>query len=306
VPRFILRRFIDGNSGLWELNVTNARHNIKAVDDAGQHLHFYTVELEHGLLEDMDTEAGTLFHRKVYGRDSVRLDEEERTGVAKWLASVILRNPKRFENTKDEVNGYLADPTSALQLVLGNIDDYIEFLKSTVPEVWDAKVAELGIDGARQLVIADAEIRLRRGEAKVIDPKDIFCSTITDVRLEKWAGWMMLMEWTWLRTESQFIIGGDPVCRWSPKHEHIEYGLAHADCEVTVPLSRQFCLRMCHARDRDPQTVKSIDHQTTSRYNNRQLISASKFAYGSRQQIRREAERLKDVAAGRCPLPRGR
>ena len=45
-----------------------------------------------------------------------------------------------------------------------------------------------------------------------------------------------------VRTDQEFITSDDPICCYSPKLKHVEYGLGHDDCEVTVPLSRKLCL----------------------------------------------------------------
>jgi len=281
--------------------------------------HLYTVALETGFLKAIDSDAGNILNERVYDREVISLSGAERRRLAEWFATLVHRNPKKSESAKEFFKQAVADPWSVLDPNIDYAREYVERFKLEHPAEWRKAVAQVEVAeeladevqaiGAEELlrqgVMLDISEQIRLGTFKGhTSAKDIFCGTVTENRSQLWAGWMLDFSWEWLRSEHEFIVGDDPLSRWSKRLKHIEYGFNHRDCEVTIPLSRHLCLRM-HRDGLPTEAVKKCDCQTTSKYNNRQILAATKKIFGSSRQMLNEKQRWDDIAAGRCRLPRG-
>ena len=318
VPRLLLRKFMD-EGGLWELDLTTGVCEKRNVDNAGKERHLYTVALETGFLKAIDEDAAQILQAEVYDRDTISLSDHHRRRLAEWFATLVHRNPKKSTAAKEFMEQALADPNSVLDPEVDYAAEYVEKVKRELATDWSNAVAQIegepeladavAATGAEELLrqglMHDINEQLRSGQFKgVTSAKDIFCRTITPDRSRTWAGWIPEFHWEWLHTDHEFVIGDDPLSRWSTRLKHIEYGLSHPDCEITIPLSRRLCVRM-RREGKDMSRIEGCDYQTTCMYNNRQLLAASKKLYGSSRQMQREHQRWKDIKLGGCRLPRG-
>lgn len=306
VPRFLLRNFVE-DGALYELDIRNGAYERRSVDNAGQFRHLYNVEVETGLLKSIDQDAAEILQGHVYGRDRIEIPSSDKRRLAEWLASLVHRNPKKLSAAKEFLNRVVDDPGSVLDPSIDYASEYITAVKREAPDLWaEADAALGGEEAARAVIAADVNEQLRTRQFKgETTAKDVFSRSINQERSATWAEMLLKFNWAWLRSDGDFIIGDDPLCQWGKRLKHIEYGLEHDDCEVTIPLARNLCLRLQRENVTDPNAVVECDEGNRSKYNNRQLLAALRKVYGPPRQILREAERLKDIAAGRCGLPKG-
>jgi hypothetical protein len=287
VPRHILRRFVEGNSGLYELDKLTGWCGVRAVAEAGQFPDFYTAELEHGILEDLDTEADAILRDRIVDKDSVHLTDIERRAFARWVASVFLRSPRVVDSHKRWMEYGDANPAAVVKDIEQHLDEAVEAAKRYQPDVWNYHVARVGEEAARRLVVEHAKIvayRTRAGKWK--DPmshKELFCKLVGDQALDSATGAMLSFNWQWIRTAEEFVVGDHPVTPWYA-HPHRR--------ELTIPLSKTLTLRLTRAAT-DPLAVLIIDKKATAALNLRQLFNATRKVYGPRDQIRREANHWK-------------
>jgi hypothetical protein len=306
VPRLLLRQFVD-DGGLFELDVRTRECERRNIDKAGQIRHLYNVEGETGILKRMDADAANILHLYVYGRNRVDLSVEHKRILAEWLSTLAHRNPKQLTAAKEVLSRLLVDPEAVLDPTLDYAAEYIDAVKREAPDLWAEVVADVGgEEAARAAVAADVHEQIRTRQFKgQTSAKDILSRSINQQRSENWAEMLLEFNWIWLHSQHDLIIGDDPLCTWSRRLKHIEYGLAHDDCEVTIPLARDLCLLMQREDVLDPGAVVECDYVNRCKYNNRQLLSATRKVYGPSRQIVQEAQRLHEIAAGRCPLPKG-
>jgi hypothetical protein len=320
-PEFLLHRFIDGDGGLWQLNKSTGKCERRNPSKAGMLRGLYLDELEDGYLQQIDGAAASILQASVYDRDVVTLTDENRDRLAEFFATLVHRNPKNLVNAEEFVARATADPSSVIDPDVNYGVEYANMFQAEHPDVWREQIEYIKTEEVLQEAIAEvgAEEVLRQVVIRMVnedvkngnltrgsdDPKVIFNKLISPTRSADWADWILKYHWSWWRTEGEFIIGDDPVCRWSPKLKHVEYGVGHADCEVTIPLSRKLCLVLKQTPCDAPCVVKFCGRSTTAMYNNRQWLATSRFMYGSRNQVAREKWRWDDVAAGRIRYPKG-
>src|SRR5688572_20980490 len=122
LPQFLLKQFIDGDDGLWELNTTNGEAKRASIGNAGMQRHLYTIELETGYLQRIDGQASEIMLGKIVGQERIRLTQAERETFAEWLALLIIRNLKKSELARRFIDEAMEDPIGTLSLIRASID----------------------------------------------------------------------------------------------------------------------------------------------------------------------------------------
>jgi hypothetical protein len=153
VPRLLLRQFAD-EGGLWELDITTGVCERRNVDNACQHRHLYTKALETGFLSTIDGEADQILKARVYGRESISLTMAERQRLAEWLSTLVHRNPKKSEDTKQFIAKALSDPHSLLERGVDYAAEYVTTFKRLHPIEWAKAIANVEAGAAGELAAA--------------------------------------------------------------------------------------------------------------------------------------------------------
>ncbi len=307
LPKFLLRRFAD-QDGLWQFDIHTGNLERRSPENAGQRRHFYSVELETGLLQRIDSEAGAIFARELVDNNGhVLVTAQERQQLARWLALFVMRSPELFENFKSHVESAAKNPDEIVSLIYDDKERCIQDLAESIPDLYEMAIEELGqADGEAFLLEAVAR-NVRRGKINCLpSPKDAFVAYINDDRMNKFAALLLRFQWVWLRTRDAFIIGDNPLCRWSKRMSKWNYGLNHKDVVVTIPMSRFLCLRLQRAQCRANGAVP-CDTQTTRKYNARQMLSSVYNVYGPQNVLRTMTKNVvtEALAAGKLEeLPR--
>ena len=90
------------------------------------------------------------------------------------------------------------------------------------------------------------------------------------------------MRWTWLRSETELVIGDNPFCRSQAGGIRFGYALNNPDLEVTFPVSKRLCLLMHRQANLPP--VKNIRRMVAVELNRRQIESALALAWGTTEE----------------------
>lgn len=218
-----------------------------------------------------------------------------------------MRSPELFENFKSHVESAAKNPDEIVSLIYDDKERCIQDLAESIPDLYEMAIEELGqADGEAFLLEAVAR-NVRRGKINCLpSPKDAFVAYINDDRMNKFAALLLRFQWVWLRTRDAFIIGDNPLCRWSKRMSKWNYGLNHKDVVVTIPMSRFLCLRLQRAQCRANGAVP-CDTQTTRKYNARQMLSSVYNVYGPQNVLRTMTKNVvtEALAAGKLEeLPR--
>jgi hypothetical protein len=86
------------------------------------------------------------------------------------------------------------------------------------------------------------------------------------------------MNWTWLRSKVDFVIGDNPFCRSQRGFNNVNYPLGRKDLEVTFPIGRRLCLWM-HRQKKQPSVMDIRDGRVLE-LNRRQIDGSHAFVWG--------------------------
>lgn len=285
LPQFLLRGFV-GASGLWQFDIHTGEFEPRAPDNAGQRRHFYPKELETGLLQLVDGESGGIFATGLIGsRGEIRVGDEEKLLLARWIALFCIRGPQTFENFKEHVS-QAHQPESIRELLLKGRDRVLEIIRARHPDLYDRTLADFGKHTAENVILDAVVHRILKHEiALPLDAKKSFGDFINEERVEAYASRLIPMQWVWLETRQQFILGDNPLCRWSKRTGGWNHGLDQKDIEITIPLSQRICLRLQRPQSRADRVVH-CDEAMTREYNRRQAVSSVYNIYGPETTLR--------------------
>lgn len=286
LPKFLLRGFAD-QDGLWQFDIHTGNLERRSPEKAGQRRHFYSVELETGLLQTIDGEAGAIFARGLVGNDGrIMVSAQDRQQLARWLALFVLRSPESFENFKSHVATAAKNPDDFVNFLYDDKERCIQELAESMPNLYEMAVEEFGrADGGALLFDAVLQ-NIRQGRINCLpDPKEAFVDHINRTRMNEIAAYLLRFQWVWLTTRQRFIIGDNPLCRWSKRTNNWNYGLNHKDVVVTIPMTQHVNLRLQRKQCRAARVVH-CDTETTRKYNGRQMLSSVYNVYGPQQVLR--------------------
>ena len=293
LPQFLLRRFADHDDGLWQFDIYSGNLERRNVKNAGQRRHFYSDELETNLLQRLDGEAGAVFAKGLMDNSGrVLVTPHERQQLARWLALFVMRTPASFEHFESHIDKAAKNPEEVVSVIYDDTKRYVQHIKESKPELYATVIKEWGlVDGEALLLEAMANLARQRTSSCLPEAKDAFVDHITNDRVDDYAARLLKMQWTWFRTCKRFIIGDNPLCRWSKRTNKWNYGISHKDVVITIPMSRYLCLRLQRRQCRAVEFVH-CDARTTREYNWRQLLSSVRNVYGPQQELRHICKQL--------------
>jgi len=305
LPKFLLNGFRD-QDGLWQFDIRTGNFERRNIDKAGARLHFYTVELETGLLQRIDGEAAAVFAKGLVGpKGEILITCADREKLARWLALFAIRTPQTFEDFKVHVEEASKNPQQAIDILYENRDRVFETIRESNPGLYEMLSEELGPSLAEEVILAASASLVHQKHANYVpDPKSAFVDYINEDRMRRFAARLLRFQWLWLWSEYGFVIGDNPLCRWSKRNSRWNYGLNHRDIEITIPLSQHICLRLQRRQSRAKIALHCNREQTIT-YNRRQRVSAVYNVYGCQRRLRPMAVKVVAnlVATGRMPAP---
>jgi hypothetical protein len=159
LPQFLLRGFDDGE-GLWQFDIHTGNLERRSVEKAGQRRHFYSVKIETGLLQRIDSEAGAIFSNGLFDkRGRCQFSREEHWQLCRWLALFAMRTPETFEHFKAHVEQAKSNPEQMVDVIRDDPARYVQFVKESIPRLYTKAVQELGsVEGEAVLVAAAVEL----------------------------------------------------------------------------------------------------------------------------------------------------
>ena len=292
LPQFLLRGFPD-RDGLWQLDIHTGNFERRSVRNAGQRRNFYSAELEKGLLQRIDGSAAAVLASGVLGpKGEILIGEGDRAVLARWLALFGMRGPQAFESFSRRVQEVAKKPEIAIETLYENRDEAIQVVRRSSPETFADLVEEIGQVQAEGLCLALFSNLISEGKLKVTpDPKGVFEQYVDDEdRMERLAAHLLDLEWVWLQSRYGFVIGDNPLCRWSRRTGNWDYAVTRRDVEITIPLSSSLCLRMSRRRQKKRRALL-CGRKLSETYNRRQVLSSVYNVYGSHRRLRPVAAR---------------
>lgn len=174
----------------------------------------------------------------------------------------------------------------AVNVLFKNHFKAVESFRTEHPQTYDQMVYAHGGHGAARsymLEVWASEIRQGRRASWLPLPHDAFVHHVQSESPTSFAPLFTKMTWTWLTSPSlDFVIGDDPVCRFGTAEGRWEYGITHADIEVTIPLARNTCLLLTNNGTETEDLIEVSDEQVLT-FNRRQIASSLQFVYGPSQ-----------------------
>jgi hypothetical protein len=279
VPEWVLRKF--RAPLLYELDITTGSIEIRGTKNAGSGRDLWPGDIEDELSEH-DNAAARIYRERIHDQQCIRLNDNETTSLAMWLANFYVRSPRRV----CDVDQFLQDENYSRE---GLVQDLysdpiasIERIRAQNPDEYARDVERLGEETANRLILDYYAYRIRTA------PDSEFACT-TDIRhhymrtasIESYAGVLLKYQWRWLYSHYGFVISDDPLVSWHVATNRWGYGIARPGVEVTIPLSRSICISLEQERRKHPNQLQCLDKWDTHRLNCRQRCSAIKYVYGN-------------------------
>jgi hypothetical protein len=278
---------------LWEFDILTGEFERRNVKNAGQRRGFYLLELEQGLLQRLDSDAGEILNRGLHDRrGNILLRDVDRRRLAEWLALFLIRTPRSYDDVERQVEVTKNDPDAIVEIMYRNRERVTALARAAGPNACDLIAREYGETAAEDIILGIYETAIRSGSLRpTIDAPTVFNEHITTERTQLFARYLLRLHWTWFGSRIGFVVGDSPVCRWSTRTGKWDYGMAHRDVELTVPLTRSVCLRMRCAQSRASKLVM-CNQRRTDEWNMRQMQAAHQYVYGSEAVLRPMAQAL--------------
>jgi len=298
LPQFLLRGFTD-DDGLWQFDIHNGNFERRSVENAGQRRHFYTDELERGLLQRVDGKAAAVFAQGFTdSKGELSITAEDRIALANWLGLFGMRGPQTLEFLKTIISGELKKPEIAVKIVA-------ELIQKRSSELFPDLIDDIGKEAGDKIIMDALVPLIEQGKLNYMpDAKMIFDDFINEPRMQRYATTLLGFHWVWLYSEHGFIIGDNPLCRWNDRFKKWNCGLNSRGTELTFPLSNSLCLRL----QRQQPVSKGIVHcnrDLSRAYNYRQMISSVYNVYGPKCRLQSMAASQvgNALSAGRLRTP---
>lgn len=291
-----MKRF-SGPSGLWQFSNRDGGFERRNVKKAGQQRGLYPDELEAGYLQRIDGEASVLLRNLIWsGPKAPQLSNDSRCLLSRWISLFALRIPKVMGDFENMVDAASKDPDQAIDVLNKNRKQVIEILEQTSPEAFSALKKDLGFDAAVEYAIFNFSIAVRAGRIKFTpDAKDCFGDFINTNRIENYAKRIRNRHWLWLRSDSDFIVGDNPLCRWHKNEQKWNYGIDRQGLEITIPINNRITLQIQKKQASEKYFIP-IDRKRVRELNWRQLMSSYKYVYGSESSLRPMAKFCVEMA----------
>jgi hypothetical protein len=289
IPQLILKRFRnDSRLSLDVLDKKSGSIERRKIKKIGKIDHLWSQKLEDGIFNEMDNAAGRIFRYKL--RDNIRaalylhIDERrkinERRKLSEWLMLFAVRVPSWRNVCHEVVQQWRANPVLSIQVLQQHIDAIMDDLKQRTAERYEHTVRQLGEESFK---LAMFEILKRRIAdhpeiRKVIQGQSMFENMIESDKHRPYSRYLYNLKWTWLKTNGEFVIGDNPLCRWDHRRGGAGLAVARRHVEITIPLSRQVTLWM-HRNYRHADFA-ICNRSRTRELNRRQIASAAQFVYG--------------------------
>jgi len=276
LPQFLLRQF--RGESLFELDKATGRIEARKPSKAGQILDLYPEQLERTLFERTDNAAARIFRTKLYGREILPISDDEKRVLSEWLLLFAVRIPLNLQFCEHMTQEWEANPANSLKALDEEIDGIIACLKQQNAQDCGNAIRELGEDGFKATLHQLLRAKILAGEHLPATGQRLFEHMHLSGKHHEHTRRLYNLRWTWLKTNGEFVIGDNPLCRWDVQREVANYGLARRNLEITIPLTSRITLWM-HRNYRHAE-VAVCNRERTDELNQRQIISALKFAYG--------------------------
>lgn len=285
LPRFVLRMFSDGQ--LLELDKLTGECERRAVENGGQELNLYPPRIEDGLFRHMDNAASKILQKKVYGKPRIVISNEDKLILAEWLLFFAVRIPLNLEICNNMAQEWNANPQNTLDALDRDIDLIVDAVNSQNPDGVSEAVEKLGgmehfklvLHGLLRQQVISGQARSLAGGRRTFEQMH------ESGKHREFISDLFNLRWTWLRTDGDFILGDNPLCRWHLKSRTPNHGIRRRGIEITIPLSRKLTLWM-HRNYRHADFAV-CNGRRTKELNHRQMQAAFRKVYGpSRRALR--------------------
>lgn len=243
LPQFLLQEF--KGDGLFELDKQTGgieRRNVRA---GGQIVDLYPQHIERGLFRQLDTSAARILQGRVYGQSRIELNTGEQEALAEWLVFFAVRIPRNLDLCNRISDAWNDNPYNTLDVLDGDFGQIMTGIKTEFPERYEDAVEYYGsAEKFEQVFHGLLAAKLLFRQNQLVEGRKVFEQMHTSGTHKSFIHHLLKMRWTWVRTNGEFIIGDNPLCRWHTKKKVAGHGLGNRDLEITIPLSKRVTLWM--------------------------------------------------------------
>jgi hypothetical protein len=281
IPESVLKRFLDEDGKLWELNKKANHVEHRATGKAGAEPNIYPSDVERVHMQKWDNDANRIIQEKIVGQRNIQLTPTEVKSLEEWLLIFILRVPSHREICDVVLKAKKYNRRKERLKILCDRSSYISNFRKDNEDHYQKLVKKMGRAKADQLIVS---ILIQRNNAGVVEAsisgERIFHYMLTSGHHTTHLKAVKGMKWRWLHTDQEFIIGDNPLCRTrhgyttrNPTGRTIfNYGLQQRDIVITFPMSKCLCLQM----DRLASNVTDIDiSESQAKHLNRMQIAGA-------------------------------
>jgi hypothetical protein len=277
LPQFLLEEF--KSDGLFELDKQADNVERRKVREGGQEIDLYPPHIEDGLFRRLDTAASRILQKKVYGCDKIKMEGKERHTLAEWLLFFAVRIPLNLQLCTLVSDAWNADPRNALRVLDEDIDILIANIKRESPGSYATSVQQLGgEDRFKHVFQSMLAAKVMAREHQETEGRQLFEQMHISGNHLKYVHHLLKLRWTWLRSNRDFVIGDNPLCRWHTKLARGGNGFNNRDLEITIPLSKRLTLWM--HRNYNHAEAATCNAKRTKELNKRQTDTAVRLVYG--------------------------
>lgn len=279
VTRKLLEHFRDDDGALYELVKKEDRISRRSLGAAGAEDDIYPPELERKRMQGWDNKAHRVLGERVWRKDEITLSPDDKEQLLEWLTIYIIRTPWHRDLCTTQLSREGFDRKLARRTLATERGRYLWRYEKDNPERYAELKRTLGKRDADALIMRVMQERVESGAIEgSITGEGVFHHMLKSGNHRKYMLPLYQMAWTWLRSDSEFVIGDNPVLRSRIGTDEYNWGIGMPDVQIHFPVSRNLCLRLQPGRGL-PAELR-IDEAEAERLNRMQIKSALAKAWG--------------------------
>jgi len=295
VPQWVLRQFkLPHEQEPYELDIHTGRidpRNLRR--KAGAKQDFWPEGVERKIMTPHDTEACAIYRQHIANRLRIQIPADDKLALATWLALFMARTPTAYARTEAHVKELTSNPQIAVDILHHHRNRTLEIIRHRDPEIFNAAISELGQTHGEEWLMALVEFNYRRGIIRPgVTAQGLWESHLLTLEPEKFAPILCQYQWTWFYSRGGFVIGDNPLIRWSRCERKWDYGIKRAGIEITFPISASLCLRIRPERENHRDRVLHAPKRLVWQYNRRQRCAAFSYVYSGERKLLEPWRRL--------------
>jgi hypothetical protein len=266
-----------------EFDIFTGRINPRGLKKSGAGDDDWPPDIETSIMTKHDTRAEQIHRLRIANKTRVILTDSERGDFALWMALFMPRVPQGMASIETMIEQAKESRELPVDIMYERRADVIQLMRRRNEKLYSEMVEEFGKNDTDEFLLAILAERIRDSTEKFLpDPKEAYHSHLRTTDLPEFAKILCEYNWVWLYSPHGFVIGDNPLARWSTKHQRWNYGI-RKNIEITLPLGKNLCLRLDRRKWQHNNRLQYCPRELTHVYNMRQRLAAIKAVYGPSQ-----------------------